>query len=146
MIVCAEKLKEEKEEAETKFQEFMAANEDEAIRENATKKFNAANERREKEFEKINELDAEYTMVVENMVNVDMTKLDAKDQSMAQENEEYKQFLKAESYMKKEGIEALKEAQKRRMTPTAVSPFLRDTMLPADRDGNRIYHTVVHKP
>lgn len=74
-----------------------------------------------------------------------MESLDAKDQSQAQENDEFRFFLETEAYLMEEGLEALKKAKNARMKPCAIAPFLKETGI-TDNDGHRLYHCVAYKP
>ena len=59
-------------------------------------------------------------------------------------DEDHELFLHIEHYLMKDNLEALATAQKKRM-PLAIVPRLRMTGI-EDRENNKVYHTIVHKP
>lgn len=110
----------------------------------AERKFQADNEKRTEELKKIDTLDADFTTLSENAVDFNINEADVKEQAQARADPDYMLFLKAEQYLKEEGMKNLKTAQKKRM-PMAIAPFLKDTGI-GDRENNKVYHIVVHKP
>ena len=59
-------------------------------------------------------------------------------------NKDYRLFLETEQFLTKDGLAAMAENVKKRM-PLAVVPKLRRTGI-EDRENNKVYHTIVHKP
>lgn len=60
------------------------------------------------------------------------------------EEEYYQLWVETELYLSKDGLDALKKTMKERM-PCVMAPILQSIGI-EDREGNKVYQTVAHKP
>lgn len=124
--------------AQTKLEEETAA----AAGEEEQKKGGISEENKQ-QMSRLQSWKDKYNIMMENQVQLREAP-DAKDLEMMNRDDDFEIFLKVETFLKKENEAELKEKISKRM-PRAVVPFLRETGI-ADREHNKVYHTICHKP
>ena len=96
-----------------------------------------------RQMDKLKDWESKYIELMDNRVPL-KGQPDPKDAEIMARDEDYEIFLQTEAFLKKDGVAILHANQQKRM-PLAVVPRLRPTGID-DREGNKVFHTICHKP